>query len=302
MPETVACNLCQASDPEPQLEIGAFLGVPDPFTLVRCGRCGLFFLSPRATLEELGAMYANHPYYAADNAFRGETRQAFYDAKIKRLERFVPGRGRMLGIGCLEGGYALRVAQDRGWEVSGIEFSPILTEHVRAHLGVPVECVAGWDLGDEPSSSFDAVYTHSFEHLPDPRTTLRACRRLLRPGGHMMLEVPHEIGSLKQQIKRLALRLCGERVKRHFVSNVGPEFHLYYLDPDTLTALVRSEGFEVVELRTYLRGHPVYYGSPGLQWLREFIYATGAVVKRGPCIEVIARTASSSGGAPRIVR
>ena len=114
MPETVVCNLCRNADPEPQPQIGAFLGVPDPFSLVRCGSCGLFFLSPRATLEELGTMYANHPYYAADNAFRGETRQAFYDAKINRLERYVPGRGRVLGIGCLEGGYALQVAQDRG--------------------------------------------------------------------------------------------------------------------------------------------------------------------------------------------
>lgn len=295
MPETVVCNLCRNADPEPQPQIGAFLGVPDPFSLVRCGSCGLFFLSPRATLEELGTMYANHPYYAADNAFRGETRQAFYDAKINRLERYVPGRGRVLGIGCLEGGYALQVAQDRGWQVLAIEFSPILTDHVRAHLRVPVECVAGWDLSGKPSSSFDAVYTHSFEHLPDPRATLRECRRLLRPGGHIMLEVPHEIGSLKQQMKRLALRVIGERVRRHFVSNVGPEFHLYYFDPNTLTAVVRSEGFEVVELRTYMRGHPVYYGSQELQWLRELIYATGALVKRGPCIEVIARATPSPG-------
>jgi 2-polyprenyl-3-methyl-5-hydroxy-6-metoxy-1,4-benzoquinol methylase len=197
----------------------------------------------------------------------------------------------MLGIGCLEGGYALDVAQRRGWRVCAIEFSPILAAHAREQLGVQVDVAAAWDLSPVTGREFDAIYTHSLEHFPDPRTSLRQCRALLTNRGLLMIEVPNTFRSLKSTLQRALVYLAGSKAQRLFFGEVPAESHLYYFDPRSIRTMLESGGFEILDLRTYLPRHPVYHGNPRLGWLQELLYAVGGPLDRGPTIEVIARVA-----------
>ena len=289
MPERAACNACGSHQREPHAGKTRFLGIGPPHEVCRCADCGLIFLSPRPTLDELEALYAAEPYYRADNATRGAARLSFYGKRMDRLERWLPKRGSMLGIGCLEGGYALEVARSRGWQVVGVEFVQTLANHARRQLELEVVSAGGWDLSCLAGRQFDAIYGHSLEHVPDPRTTLRQCRALLRLGGVLMLEVPNQFRSLKDSVRGLIVNVLGARSQGLFVRPSSAHFHLYYFHPDTLRRLLASEGFEVIELRTYLPRHPVYRFNRRLRWVQEAIYAVGGPFERGPMIEVIAR-------------
>lgn len=288
MPETVFCSLCGSSAAVSESAKARLLNLRGPYAICRCGQCGFRYLNPRPTVDELSEMYATDPYYAADNATRGATRSRFYHARMARLERWRPQRGRMLGIGCLEGGYALEIARARGWQVAAVEFSRILADHARTALGIDVRVSRAWDLSEFLGDRFDVILSHSLEHVPDPGATLAQCRELLTPDGLLLLEVPNQFYSLIDVLKMAVVRLLGARAYRWFHRDLTFEFHTLYFTPKTIRALLEREGFEVLALRTYLRAHPLYLGKGRRRWLQGPIHAVGGLLKRGPCIEVVA--------------
>jgi SAM-dependent methyltransferase len=300
MPETVCCPLCRRGSGTVESRKTRLLNLRGPYVICRCEACGFLFLNPRPTVDELSEMYASDPYYAKDNATRGAARRSFYHARMERLERWRPKRGDMLGLGCLEGGYALEVARARGWRVAVVEFSPILADHARTALGLDVKVSDVWRLTPFLGRRFDVIVSQSLEHVLDPRDTLAQCRDLLAPNGLLMLEVPNQFHSLIDLLKLAVVRIVGDRAFRWFQRAIPFEFHTLYFTPATLRALLASEGFEVLALRTHLRAHPLYLGNGWRRWLQGPIHTVGGLLNRGPCIEVIAARQDARGhrGAP----
>lgn len=289
MPETIPCNLCGSSSTRGEPAKTRLLNLSDPIMVCRCSECGLLFLNPRRTMGELVEMYRTDWYYSRENAARAVPRESFYDSKWARLERLRPAHGRVLGIGCLDGGYCLSVAQKRGWDVLGVESSEIMADYARTTLGLDVKGAEAWDLGCLEGSAFDVIFSMSLEHVPDPRHTLSQCRRLLAPGGLLLLEVPNQFHSLIDTLKLAVTRVAGDGSYGWFHRDINFEYHTYYFVPRTLRALVEREGFEILELRTYLPKHPLYLGARSRRGLQELVHAVGGLLDRGPCIEVIAR-------------
>lgn len=289
MPETIPCLLCGSTRSELEPGKARFLRMPTNVNVSHCLECGLRYQSPRLGLEEVGALYARHPYYQESNATRGARRRDFYARRMERLERWRPERGSLLGIACLEGGYMFEVAAQRGWEVRAVEFAPVLASHAR-NLGVNVEVSEGWDLSRFQGKRFDAVLSLSLEHVPDPRRTLRQCHDLLAEGGLLLIDVPNQFHSLKDRLKMAGRDLVGARFDHWFFGEVAAEFHMTFFEPRTLRRTLAEEGFEVLELRTHLPWHPVYLANPRGRWLQEALYRLGGRFERGPSIEVIARS------------
>jgi len=286
--EVVACPLCRDGKGAVESRKTRLLNLREPNAVCRCEACGFLFLSPRPTVDELSEMYASDPYYAKENATRGANRRRFYHGRMDRLERRRPERGDLLGIGCLEGGYALEVARARGWRVAAVEFSTILADHARTTLDIDVRVSDAWSLAPFRGRHFDVIVSQNLEHVPDPRDTLAQCRELLSPNGLLMLEVPNQFHSLVDVLKLAVVHIVGDDAFRWFHRDLTFEFHTLYFTPRTLTALLAAEGFEILDLRTHLRAHPLYLGRGWRRWLQGPIHAVGGLLKRGPCIEVIA--------------
>ena len=145
-----------------------------------------------------------------------------------------PG-ARLLEIGSGNGSM-LQKMQARGWEVAGIEFDPACVAQTQA-LGL--QCYDR-DLRelDLPSESFDAIYMgHVIEHLYDPRTLLLECRRILKPGGQMVIVTPNSQG-------------WGHRhYGKHWRGLEAPR-HLQIFSPGSLRRIVHESGFTRYGLHT----------------------------------------------------
>lgn len=100
---------------------------------------------------------------------------------IATLIREVPGPGRALDLGADRSPYRL-LLEKRGFTVNTID--------VAADSGADfVGTVESTGLDDR---SFDLVLcTQVLEHCDDPWQGVREIRRILKPGGHAILSVPH---------------------------------------------------------------------------------------------------------------
>nr|WP_216653474.1 class I SAM-dependent methyltransferase [Nocardioides sp. zg-DK7169] len=106
---------------------------------------------------------------------------------VRRLVRPLPA-GRALDVGCGGGGNT-GVLRDLGWDVTGIEYSPVAAGIAR---GRGLKVVRG-DAQCLPvaDASMDLVMsTDAWEHIEDDKAVARETARVLRPGGRALVAVP----------------------------------------------------------------------------------------------------------------
>ncbi len=203
---------------------------------VRCEGCGLVF-KDRAVVgsaEEDSAYY--HAEYAEGRKAGRQQRYGHRVAKARRQIRaglrYVRAR-RVLDVGCSYG-YAVQAGLDLGLESSGVDISAHVVEACRergydAHVGtleqMPFE-----------DGRFDLiVMKHVLEHARSPAQALAEARRLLAPGGVLVVAVP-DVEYWKYSVYEA--RAKGYRGK------LGWEHHVYY-SARTLERMLEQHGFQV---------------------------------------------------------
>src|SRR5262249_15394413 len=174
-----------------------------------CTDCGLVFLNPMPSDEELMGMYPTEYYAYQDEPKSGRLKQFCklvlgYWQGVKDPHFEKPGV--LLDIGCGSGAHMLRMRQ-RGWEVYGVEIND-----AAAKIGTSkgLQIFSG-NLRDArfQSQFFDYVRaSHSLEHITDPRGTLEEIHRVLKPDGKFLVAVPN-VDSLSARVfKQYWWHLC----------------------------------------------------------------------------------------------
>ncbi len=220
------------------------------FPLVECRDCGLRFLAVQPRGESLAELYAPEYFerdfrcgrstsaYFTEAAFRAEN-----DSLLDAFDALTRGGARrLLEVGCA-GGWLLKRARERGWEVQGVELSPDAVTHARS-LGLGV---FEGDLLDAglAGASFDLVYMGDvLEHLPDCRAALDEVARALKAGGHLYLRGPVTTHSLARRLALAVYGLAGATIVLR-----EPPYHLWEFRPRALRGLLARAGLEVVRLR-----------------------------------------------------
>lgn len=97
---------------------------------------------------------------------------------------------RVLDVGC-GGGILAEGMASQGATVTAIDLSEKALSVARLHLfesgqSVDYRHVSAEALAEEQADEFDVVTCmEMLEHVPDPASTVRACARLVKPGGHV---------------------------------------------------------------------------------------------------------------------
>jgi SAM-dependent methyltransferase len=229
--ERVACMFCPDAASEVAIEENGYTGR-------RCLNCGLIFVSPRPSPEDVIALYEHdHAHVSAESLI---TSAASWSERqkakrvIRYIRRYVRG-GRLLELGP-GGGAVLVAARAAGFDPVAVEPNPIQADFIRTRLGV--RCVTSLDGPNEGERAFDAVFLGDvLSHFSDPIGEFRNLHANLRKGGLMVFETGNAAD-------------VEPHLLRHYPRFQFPD-HLYFFGERTLSMLLDSSGFVRVATKRY---------------------------------------------------
>lgn len=239
----VNCNLCgrdeyavrfSATTDGNTLQVDAFRCTHSGYghhpQIVECRHCELVYANPRWSTDDVMDAYSA----VQDETYVEERlgRELTFRHHLRDMERAIgPADGRaLLDVGAYIGVF-VEAAAAAGWQAQGVEPSEwAAAEAQRRGLDVQVGTLDNADLVEE---SFDVVTMWDvIEHLADPAAELDKARRLLRPGGWLVVHT--------MDIDAPFSRLAGSRWPWLM------DMHLYYFSRRTLRCMLSEHGYNVV--------------------------------------------------------
>lgn len=152
---------------------------------------------------------------------------------------------RVVDVGC--GGGILAEAMARsGADVLGIDLSEKPLGVAKLHLlesRLPVryEAIAAEALAEREASAFDVVTCMELlEHVPDPASTIAACARLVKPGGHVFFS------TINRNPKAYLLAVVGAEYVLKMLPK-GTHDYLRFIKPSELASDCRANGLRSAE-------------------------------------------------------
>ncbi|MFO8013063.1 MAG: class I SAM-dependent methyltransferase [Phycisphaerae bacterium] len=270
--EQVSCILC-AREGEPVFTKADKFPPHERFTVVRCPACGLRWVSPRPEAAALARYYPDtyswKPPDEAESESAVHRLERWYRFHLLRFETrqllrhtdLSPGDA-VLDVGCSSGDRLL-VMREAGLAPAGVELGPA-ADFARERLGLDVRRGTLRDAAFD-DARFRAVTLHNvLEHVPDPAALLAEVRRVLVPGGWVVVQVPN---AASLQARAFGRRWAAADVPRD----------LWYWTPALLARLLGEAGLAVARVvhRTSLLHPPtaavslVPWADPQRFWAAE---------------------------------
>ncbi len=235
------------------------------FPIVRCNRCGLVYADEKMNEQDLQPLYSGDCYkelyfFTQENIDVKIAKD--YMLEFHRVDKLFVEGGRLLDFGCARGSF-IRILMESTlgsrWTCEGIDINP--DEIVMGQSkGIPVRLENLFSNTIQPGS-YDVITALAvFDHMHDPRETLRAFRHILKDKGKILL-ITTNYDALIFQLGVLAARLS-DSLFRFFTERVFCKGHFYYFNKRTMNKLLKDTGFRTLEMDSvpsYIEAHP-----PGL--------------------------------------
>lgn len=229
------CILCQTSERDLLIE-------KDDWKVYWCPTCGLGFLDPRPTREEVAKLY-DQEYFAEQYdkgidpntaAFRKRLSQELHRV---RFFRGIKRKGRVLDIGC-GNGYFLAACRDKGYDVQGLDISEWIVHYALNTHGISMT-TGEVDEVDLALESFDVITMwHFLEHTRNPCEVVLKARTWLKKDGILVIDVPNYNGT---------------DARKNWENWVGWQlpYHFYHFSSQTLERLIDGCGFKIIKRKDY---------------------------------------------------
>jgi len=214
------------------------------FTYVSCTKCETLFINPRPDIQTLNKFYS----HSVSTEFWVE--DFFKPVMNVRMEKiFKPRASELVNefpeykaskIGDIGAGFGLMLeALKTHWpqaNLIAIEPSESMANECRSR-GFEVYESMLEDI-EESAGNFDLLVSFElFEHLYDPEEFLNQCKKLLNPGGRLIMTTLSGKG--------FDIQLLWEKSK-----SISPPHHLNFFNPESVEILANRVGFTVEKIST----------------------------------------------------
>ena len=221
------CPLCDSSSVK-------YFGRKNEFELYKCNSCKLLFLYP---LPELIDVYNKSYFSGAESGFGYVDYDKDKEPMTPTFEKYLDivsslgiKGGKLLDVGSATG-FFMNIAKNRGFQVYGVELSDFAAKMGRKKgLNIITGDLEGAHF---PDGYFDVVTMYDvLEHIFLPKIILSEVRRILRPGGLLVINTP--------DAESFVAKMFGS--KWHLI--IPPE-HINYFSADNLSVYLSQHGFRV---------------------------------------------------------
>ncbi len=214
------------------------------FNTVICKKCGFVFILDRMSEKDAREYYKTGGYRnnLKNNISKTDIEKRMKEEgkkknKKKNKDRFLlikekfpkklKQKGKVLDIGA-NLGYFLYYMKKIGWETIGVEPDNFHAQIAREYYGINM-IVDMYEDVVFPEGHFDLIMmSHILEHCVNPRNFLKKINKDLNIDGLLFIEVP-----------------CIERPYKGNLKRFFWDAHLNYFSKNTLSALLKQEGFEI---------------------------------------------------------
>ncbi|HVM73380.1 MAG TPA: class I SAM-dependent methyltransferase [Candidatus Paceibacterota bacterium] len=237
MENKIACDLIKLGliDEKRLEKFSARVRDRDDIGVLRDTETGIIFLdrSDHMDMAHYESIEGGSYWGAKDRAEALEKYREDDERRAKQFHDLIVGKD-VIDVGCGTGGFMDQIKR-ASHSISGIEPQ----EYVRKEL-----ITLGYEMyrvpEEAPESRFDiATLFHVLEHITDPLETLAATRKLLRPGGKIVIEVPHARDVLFSLDSFKQFSLWSE----HFILHTK----------ESLRAFLQAGGFKNIEIQGFQR-------------------------------------------------
>jgi 2-polyprenyl-3-methyl-5-hydroxy-6-metoxy-1,4-benzoquinol methylase len=254
--------------------IDPLFGAPGSWTMKRCedSECGLLWLDPCPHPGDLHLAYKN--YFTHQDArgkpgFAIRFREFLY--AIYRMASAFPANftglqasknrlkhmylddqtpGKLLDVGCGDGQF-LALMQSKGWTVDGVDFDSRAIENAKVRYGLELKKGELQEISF-PKDTFTAVtLKHVIEHVPEPVALLVEVRRILKPGGRLVITTPNA-------------ESLGHEVFGRFWFGLDSPRHLQIFSPKTLSRLAANASFKIGTSTSTAANADIFIGASSL--------------------------------------
>ena len=221
--------------------MGKIILQKENINLIDCKICKFIHINPLPTEEELLKFYQKEFYQKVKPTYLKKDEKEIqywnmsYDEKLNILETKKIKNKKILDIGS-GGGFFLRRAKEKGWDVLGIEPSLTAAKYAEKHK-IPTIKNFFEKVDFSKQKKFGAIHMNAvLEHSRSPNQILKISHSILEKKGMLIVEVPNEFNPLQ---------LIAQKSLKKDEWWVVPKEHLNYFNFKSLSKLLKRNGFEI---------------------------------------------------------
>jgi 2-polyprenyl-3-methyl-5-hydroxy-6-metoxy-1,4-benzoquinol methylase len=211
----------------------------DGFNIVECQDCRLAYVSEIFDEKFYDDTYSSENYASlvAKLGFESHNyrKERFGAERITKLAEFwnESEPPSFLDVGCSTG-FVVHAATEKGWTAKGIDLNKHAIKFGKENHSLSLSSENFFEI----DGFFDFIGMYDvLEHVINPTSFLKNAYKHLNKNGCIHLYVPNWDSASRYILGADA----------HFI---WPSHHLTYFTPETLTKMVQSNGFEVLEMET----------------------------------------------------
>ena len=212
----------------------------DGLPIQECLSCGLAYVDPRPSSEQLNSYYNKGYFSGGKDFFRGKDYCLERDKAISRrdvtgyrevVSHFEMKGKAVLDIGCASGALLCLLRDHGAEEVVGIDTVEYPVSFGRAQYELDLRCTT-LEEASLPDAQFDLItMIDLLEHLEDLNSALTQIRRILKPAGSVFIITPNYEAHVLARQKWVCLHQDFE--------------HLHYFSEQSLRRICMQMGFSL---------------------------------------------------------